>query len=253
MHSLMNHDDSNSGAANTTKDAVLATEATVPETSTVLVPNLENPDGDTPSDITEKPENEDRCGAQSKTTGKPCRNVAGKGTCHRGQGRCRFHGGSSRTKNRLFSTIAWTRLGKRMEELAEAPDLQRRAAKVAMLMAMLEDKVGEYQKCADELQAWHRAESAAYQRLLKARSSADLVQAVRELREAEPSRAAELPNPTQIASLADTISRMEERYHRMARICSSEELQRILQLLGAVVAEHVADEKIKEKIRAGWA
>src|SRR2546425_9324748 len=91
MHSLMNHDDSNSGAANTTKDAVLATEATVPETSTVLVPNLENPDGDTPSDITAKPENEGLCGAQSKTTGKPCRNVAGKGTCHRGQGRCRFH------------------------------------------------------------------------------------------------------------------------------------------------------------------
>jgi hypothetical protein len=46
------------------------------------------------------PEQRDKhelCGAKKRSDGKPCRKFAGEGTDHFGIGRCRLHGGSTRT------------------------------------------------------------------------------------------------------------------------------------------------------------
>jgi hypothetical protein len=40
------------------------------------------------------------CGAKKRSDGKPCRKFAGEGTDHFGIGRCRLHGGSTRTHKR---------------------------------------------------------------------------------------------------------------------------------------------------------
>jgi hypothetical protein len=242
-------EESYSAATNTVP--VLPVEATTPESSIGPVSNLESPDRNTPSETMPTTNDQRFCGADTKS-GRPCRNPVGKGTTHLGQGRCKYHGGATPIKNGLFSNVRRTRLGKRIGELAEFRDLQQRADKVAALLAILEEKVDEYQKRADELHAWHRAETPAYQKMLNAKNSSELIQAVRELKLAEQSRPSQPPDPTVIVSIAETVSRMEERYHRMDRICSAAELEVILQRLGAVVNDYVADEKIKAKIREGW-
>ena len=52
-----------------------------------------------------------RCGARTTTygDGRPCQNLAGKGTAHPGEGRCKFHGGLSKRKPdaRLRSNGLW--------------------------------------------------------------------------------------------------------------------------------------------------
>ena len=45
------------------------------------------------------------CGAVSKSTGQACKNIAGKGTDHVGQGKCKFHGGSSRRKHGMYAAV----------------------------------------------------------------------------------------------------------------------------------------------------
>lgn len=48
------------------------------------------------------------CGAAKKETGEPCRNGSGKGTDHAGFGRCKWHGGNSKT-HRQAAAIAKAR------------------------------------------------------------------------------------------------------------------------------------------------
>jgi hypothetical protein len=49
------------------------------------------------------PEQRDKhalCGAKKRSNGKPCRKFAGEGTDHFGIGRCKYHGGATRTHKR---------------------------------------------------------------------------------------------------------------------------------------------------------
>lgn len=46
------------------------------------------------------------CGAKTRTTDKPCANVAGKGTSHVGYGSCKFHGGNTPSNNKHALVLA---------------------------------------------------------------------------------------------------------------------------------------------------
>ncbi len=49
-----------------------------------------------PNDKNPKQPHKKICGAKAKSTGEPCKLVAGYGTDHLGEGRCKFHGGASK-------------------------------------------------------------------------------------------------------------------------------------------------------------
>lgn len=61
------------------------------------------------------------CGAKTRT-GVKCGRSKGWGTDHRGQGRCRFHGGATPIKSGRYSRIARARLGQVFEEIEADPD-----------------------------------------------------------------------------------------------------------------------------------
>ena len=54
-----------------------------------------------------------------------------------------------------------------------------------------------------------------------------------------------------VATLTDKIGRTAERICKMSTVCTRDQVQRILNRMGAVVAEHV-DEETTQKIRDGW-
>jgi hypothetical protein len=194
----------------------------------------------------------DICAAHSRSTGQPCKNIAGKGTDHIGQGRCRHHGGATPIKHGLYSQIRRDRLGKRMAQIAERADLLQLHEELAILKALLEQWIDQHQSRADALGAWHRATSPAFQTLISSNDAPQIREAIVALRAAEASRPAEVPDVVIIATLVDKIGRTAERIHKMTTVCTRDQLQLILNRMGAVVADHV-DDDTNQKIRDGWA
>jgi hypothetical protein len=192
------------------------------------------------------------CGAHSRSTGNPCQNIAGKGTNHLGQGRCRHHGGATPIQHGLYSKIRRDRLGKRIAEIAERSDLLQLDEELAMMKALLEDWIQQYQSRADGLRAWHRATSPAFQILIESNDASQIRDALVSLRAAEASRPTEIPDVAMIAMLVDKIGRTIERIHKTTTVCTRDQLQLILNRMGAVVAEYV-EEETTQKIRDGWA
>jgi hypothetical protein len=192
-----------------------------------------------------------RCGALSKSTGKPCQNVAGKGTDHVGQGRCGHHGGATPIKHGLYSKIRRGRLGRRMAEIQDRTDLLDLHQELAMLKVILEQFITCYQNRTEALERWHRATTPAFKTLLESNDAAQIREAILAMRAAEPRRPHDFPDIVLIATLIDKIARTSERIYKNTTVCTQSQLQRILDQLGAVVAEHV-DETANEKILNGW-
>src|SRR3954463_11959268 len=63
------------------------------------------------------------CGARTKN-GELCQNIAGKGTDHVGEGKCRSHGGSTPIKHGIYSKVRGT-LGKRIHEIKNDPKIYK--------------------------------------------------------------------------------------------------------------------------------
>ena len=145
------------------------------------------------------------CNALSRGSGQPCRNVAGKGTDHLGQGRCRLHGGSTPIQHGLYSKVRRTRLGRRMAEIENDPDLMNLAPELAYLKALSEQLALHYAKLEAALLAWHRAESTVYQKLIETSDPIEIRDALLELRRVEPQRPTELPDAKIMANLVAEI------------------------------------------------
>jgi hypothetical protein len=191
------------------------------------------------------------CGALSRSTGKPCLNVAGKGTDHVGEGRCRLHGGASPIKHGLYSKVRRTRLGQRMAEIENDPDLMNLVRELALLKALAEQVVQHYQKHEAALLAWHRAESPVYQKLIETHDPSQIRDAVVELRGIEPQRPAELPDAKIIATLVAEIGRTQDRIRDAETVCTRRQLVQILDRMAGVVSQF-ADKDTARKIRDGW-
>ena len=191
------------------------------------------------------------CGAHSRTTGKACQNIAGKGTDHVGEGRCRYHGGSTPIKHGLYSKIPHARLSRRIAEIANRSDLLQLNGELAMLKALLEQWTEKDQSLADALQSWDRTTRPAFKTLIESNDASEIRQAIVTLRAAEASCPNQLPDVDVVATLIDKIGRTAERIYKMSTVCRRDQIQEVLSRLGAVVAKHV-DEETNQKIRDGW-
>jgi hypothetical protein len=82
----------------------------------------------------------DGCGAKKKSGGV-CTQPKGFGTSHVGKGRCKFHGGSTPIKHGLFSAVKRESLKEAIDRYKNDPDLVDLRYEVALLRALVEDKI----------------------------------------------------------------------------------------------------------------
>jgi len=191
------------------------------------------------------------CGAHSRTTNQSCQNLAGKGTDHLGEGRCRYHGGATPAKHGLYSKVTRKRLGPRIAEIATRGDLVSLHGELATLKAVLEETLLNNRASIDALRSWHRTTAPAFQVLMETNEASELREAILTLRNAEAARPAELPNVNTIGMLTDKIGRTAERICKISAVCTRQEIEKVLYRMGAIVAEHV-DEETNRKIRQAW-
>src|SRR5436190_7738794 len=194
------------------------------------------------------------CAAHSKTTAQPCRNVAGKGTDHVGQGRCRFHGGASFFEHGQYSKIKRTPIGRRIAHIASHSDLIRLHHELAFLKTALEDLIVRQQSQKEALETWHQLVGDPYKKLLHSHDAREVGEAIQTLRAAASQRPL-VPHDVALimamATLVDKIGRTAERLTKLSAICTSDQLQQIMDRMAAIVAQHTGTETT-EKIRNGW-
>lgn len=95
-----------------------------------------------------------RCGALTRDD-DPCKLPAGYGTDHVGQGRCKFHGGSSHIKHGRYSRIDRPRIAALMTELGADPDPFNLEPEVVLLRALVLDYIERYDTLTEALLDWH--------------------------------------------------------------------------------------------------
>jgi hypothetical protein len=95
------------------------------------------------------------CGATGKRTGRPCQKPAGFGTEHDGEGRCKFHGGSTPIKHGRYSSVRRTRVGEILDELAEDPNPLDLLPEIELLRALVLDYIERHDELTDALLDWH--------------------------------------------------------------------------------------------------
>jgi hypothetical protein len=191
------------------------------------------------------------CGALSKGTRQPCQNVAGKGTDHFGEGRCRLHGGATPTKHGLYSKVRRTRLGQRMAEIADDPNLFTLRSELTMLKALNEQAARDYEKHEAALQAWHRSESPCYKKLIDSSDASEIRDSIVELRSLESKRPRACPDAKIVATLVREIGRIQDRIRDAERVLTRGQLQQMLDRMAGVVCQFTNEETTR-KIRDSW-
>jgi hypothetical protein len=191
------------------------------------------------------------CGALSRSTKQPCRNMAGKGTDHVGQGRCKYHGGATPIKHGAYSKVARHKLRQLMDEITRRGDVLELHSEAVLLKALLADNLQRYQSRDQALQAWHRATSPAFRALIESNDFAEIKDAVLVIRKSEEIRPAEQPDLEAISMLIDRLGRTVERIHKTGAVCTRDQLIRILDRMGGVVASWV-DSETAQKINEAW-
>lgn len=82
------------------------------------------------------------CGARLKSGNGTCKNIAGKGTTHPGEGKCKLHGGSSTgahsIKHGRYAKSAHGRLGKKIREHLNDPNPLDLTSELALLRARID-------------------------------------------------------------------------------------------------------------------
>lgn len=99
------------------------------------------------------------CGANKKSGGL-CQNVAGKKTPHLHSGRCWLHGGLTPIKSGAYSQVTRAELQERVKKYKEDPELLNLEYDVAMLRAITEYLINEWDEIfgpEGALVAWHKS------------------------------------------------------------------------------------------------
>lgn len=68
-----------------------------------------------------------------------CRQRAGWGTDHTGEGRCKLHGGASPSKHGLYSQVTRHRLSDRIQQLREREDLLDLREQIALQVSVVQE------------------------------------------------------------------------------------------------------------------
>ena len=191
------------------------------------------------------------CGALTKSTRKACQNIAGKGTDHLGEGRCHFHGGATPVTRGVYSKLHRTPLGQRMAEIQNDPNLYTLEPELVLVKGVAEQCVENYQKHEAAMLSWHRAESPAYQKLIKGNDPVEIRDAVVELRAIEPKRPAERPDAKIIATLVAEMGRIQDRIRKAETIVTARQMRQFIDRMAGVVRQFTDDETAI-KIRDGW-
>jgi hypothetical protein len=191
------------------------------------------------------------CGALSKSTQTPCKNIAGKGTDHIGEGRCRLHGGATPIKHGLYSRVRRTRLGKRIAEIENDPRILDLSQELAMLKALAEQVVETYQEHEAALLAWHRAESPLYTKLLETNDALEIRDALLQLRSLGAQRPNERPDAKIITTIIGEIGRTQDRIRQAETVVTRDQMVRLFDGMAGVVRQF-ADEQTTRDIRDGW-
>lgn len=108
------------------------------------------------------------CGAETRG-GKQCQNPAGKGTDHPGEGRCKFHGGTTQVKGTRFEVGRYgdlrvrPRLRELIDKYAREVDTSDLSHEITLLRALVQDYVERYDDMSAALLAWHASYSSEFE------------------------------------------------------------------------------------------
>jgi hypothetical protein len=190
------------------------------------------------------------CGARSQSTGQPCKNVAGKGTTHFGQGPCRHHGGTT-AKDGFYSKAVSPKLRTLIEEISNSAHLFGLRDEQALLKLTALDCVRTFESLRQAIMDWHCLAGPAYKTLRTTSNGTEFHSAAMELRDAHPLKPAAVPDVSMLLKIIDKIGKNAERNHKIEGSVATGEVERLKEQMAAVVAEHADLETVK-KIRDGW-
>jgi hypothetical protein len=174
-----------------------------------------------------------RCGATNRQ-GKPCGALAGAGTDHLGQGRCKFHGGANPIRSGRYSKVDRPRIRELYEEFATDPDPLDVIAELHMARALLRDYLERYDEWKEAFLAWHLSfRTVAEQENPKPREVLDLADAVR---------------------IIDTISKVVSRIEKVRSdsAISRKDFFRLVSEYARIVEARVGDDQVLEQIKNDW-
>lgn len=121
-----------------------------------------------------------------------CTQVAGRGTDHPGQGRCKLHGGANPMKHGRYSTLKTEALRDLIAQFEADPEPLSMFPELAACRALFQDYIDRYQAYTAALIAWHDSYL-------------------------DPNRATE-PKPRQVLDVADAYRLLAEATTIVARI-----------------------------------
>lgn len=174
------------------------------------------------------------CGAKKRQGEGYCRRPAGAGTDHKGQGRCKLHGGvvGKQLKHGRYSTVLNDDLRELVERMESDPTPLDVTPELALARGILHGWVDKYRDLMDALLAWNEEEATR-----------------------ENPRPARLPDLRDLYPLLDGISKAVKRIQdaRAADAISRKDFLRVLTEMGNVVNQHVDDPEVRERIKHDWA
>lgn len=184
------------------------------------------------------PTKADRCGAKTRS-GHPCKQAAGAGTDHPGEGRCKFHGGASPIRSGRYSKIDRPRIRELYEEFAQDADPLDVSDELHMARAIFRDFLERYDENSTALRVWWSNIPDELQDTLEAISG---------------------DRPRQILDIADairiidTISKIVSRVEKVRSdsAITRKDLFRLISEYARIVDARVVDDDVKEQIKNDW-
>lgn len=169
-------------------------------------------------------------------SGKLCRQPAGAGTEHLGQGACFLHGGRKKdgTDRRLTNGVYSMVTGLRVQEIAD--ELQRTdqnpldaTKELHYARALLIDWMEHYEVLRDAVIAWNETRDQA-------------------------SRPGAVPDIQHVGPILERISRIIYRIERATsdKYIPRGQFYRVMQAMGRAVEARVVDEEVKKQIVEDW-
>lgn len=201
------------------------------------------------------------CGAKNRA-GSPCKQPAGWGTDHPGQGRCKLHGGKSLVKHGRYSTIQRPRIKELLQQFENDPNPLDLLPETQLLRALITDFIERWDHYTDLTHTWHAMYTKAYRdavdewrekmiQLLEDggyenTTTADLPP-VPDPADYAPEKPRQLLDITAAATLVDKVGAMIDRIekHKREGAITLDTLNRVLEQLGVEVV-HAAQEVIRD-------
>jgi hypothetical protein len=149
-------------------------------------------------------------------------------------GPCYYHGGATPVKHGRYSKIHREELRALIEHHEADPDPLNILPELAAMRALFQDYIDRYDKNRDALLAWYETST---------RGSGEPTERPRQILDIADA-------PRILAEVTKIAKRVEDI--RAANAVSRPDLLRILSEMANVVALHVPDQAVRERIKDGW-